>query len=262
MGELAGGGQLARLGAGVGVLADVLVQLVHVGPALGLAEGLQPGADVEVAGAGRSRVRHDDLALVHRVGQVFPFGRLGQALLLGLDGVEADGRSPHVHADPGRWVGGVAVVGADLVQVGRGVGFEHALLLEHSQARASQAPDNVCLRTILLGQQLGGDNTGGVAYPLDLDIRVQLFEGALVGGQLFHFEGGVHGQLGVGLGLHGASGEQAGGQSGAFEHEELLGWHCVALVIRIQLACGLSPRARRALIASITGGSSARVSIR
>lgn len=246
----------------MGVLADVLVQLVHVGPALWFAEGLQPGADVEVAGAGRRRVGHDDLALVHRVGQVFPFGRLGQALLLGLDGVEADGRGPYVHADPGRRVGGVAVVGADLVQVGRGVGFEHALLLEHRQAGAGQAPDHVGLRAILLGQQLGGDDAGGVAHPLDLDIRVLLLEGGLVGGQLFHFEGGVHGQLGVGLGLHGASGEQAGGQSGTFEHGKLLGWHCVALVVRIQQACGLSPRARRALIASITGGSSARVSIR
>src|SRR5690606_31397449 len=102
--------QFARLGTGVNVLADVLVQAVHVGPALFLAEGLQPGADVEETGAGRRRIGHDDLALVLRLGQVLPTDRFAQTLLLSLDGVEANGRGPHVHTDPGWRVGGIAVV--------------------------------------------------------------------------------------------------------------------------------------------------------
>ncbi|MNI64102.1 hypothetical protein D3C73_1195210 [compost metagenome] len=140
------------------VLADVLVQAIHVGPTLLLAEGLQPGADVEETGAGRRRVRHDDLAFVLRLGQVLPAHGFGQALLLGFDGVEANGCSPDVHADPGWRVGGVAVVSADLAQVLRCVALQHALLIEDRQARSGQAPHGVSLRAGFFGQQFGGDD--------------------------------------------------------------------------------------------------------
>ena len=71
---------LAGLRAGMRVGGDVLVQRVHVGPALLLAHHLQPGRDHQIAGAGGGRVRHGDLALVFRLDQVVPGGRLRQAL--------------------------------------------------------------------------------------------------------------------------------------------------------------------------------------
>src|SRR5471030_850261 len=132
--EFAGSRQFARLGTGVNVLADVLVQAVHVRPTLLLAEGLQPGADIKETGAGRGRVRHDDLAFVLRLGQVLPAHGFAQALLFGFDSVEANGRGPDVHADPGWRVGGVAVVAADLGQILWRIALQHALLIEDRQA--------------------------------------------------------------------------------------------------------------------------------
>ena len=75
-------GHRARLGAGVRVDADVLVEGVHVLPALGLAEDLKPARHVEEPGARGRRVRHHDLALVDGLGEVLPRGRLGQVPLL------------------------------------------------------------------------------------------------------------------------------------------------------------------------------------
>src|SRR5690606_15961216 len=75
------GSHVARLGAGVGVGADVLVQTVHKGPTLVFTEQLQPSAHVQKAGARGGRVRHDDLASVFRLGQIFPGRRHGQLVL-------------------------------------------------------------------------------------------------------------------------------------------------------------------------------------
>ena len=180
------------------VLADVLVQRVHVGPALLLAHHLQPRAHVEVAGARRCRVRHDDLAGIHGLGQVGPRRRLRQILLLCFDGVEADGGAPGIHAHPCRRVGLVAVSRTDLRQIGRCVRRQHAFLVQDGQARCGQAPHHVGTRVVLLGQQLGGDDAGGVAHPLDFDVRIGLLEGVLVRLHLVSFQRRVHGQRGLG----------------------------------------------------------------
>jgi len=185
--ELAGSREFARLGAGVDVLADVLVQFIHKLPALLLAEGLQPGTHIQKTGTRGRRVGHHDLALVFRLGQVLPTHRFAQPLLLRLDGVEANGRGPHVHPHPGRRVGRVAVVGADLGQVLGGVALQHALLVENRQAGGGQAPHCIGLRASFFSQQLGSDDAGGVTYPFDLDIRVGLLESLLVGFQLLGF---------------------------------------------------------------------------
>ena len=84
-------------------------------------QSVQPGGDVEVAGARRRRVGHHDLALVDRLGQVLPGLGLRDVLLLRLDGVEADRRAPDVHAPPRRRALLVAVGGHDRVEVDRRV---------------------------------------------------------------------------------------------------------------------------------------------
>lgn len=155
-------------------------------------------------------------------------------------------------------------MGTDLVQAGRCVGFEHALLLEDGQAGARQSPDGIRLGTVFFGQQLGGDDPGGVTYPLDADIRVLFLECLLVGLELFDFQRAVDRQLGGGLCMQGAGGEQAGGKGDALEHGVVPvgeGW-ASEQGKQLQQPCGLSPRAKRALMASTTGGRSARVSIR
>jgi len=97
-------------------------------------------------------------------------------------------------------------LGIDLLQVLRGVRLKHALAIEHHHARSRDTHDDVSHRLVLLGEQLGGDDAGRVACPLDLDVRVLLVERFLVGLQLIGFEGGVdveHGLLGVGGQRHG-----------------------------------------------------------
>ena len=181
-------GLLAGLRAGMRVGGDVLVQLVHEGPALLLAHQLQPGRDHQIAGAGRGRVRHDDLPLVFGLGQVGPARRLRQALRLGLDRVEAERRRPDVHADPARRVGGIAHQRLDVGEPGRRVGHEHALLLQQHQRGRGQAHHDVGLRIVLLRQQLGGDDAGRIAHPLDVDVGIGGLEGRLVGLELIGLE--------------------------------------------------------------------------
>ncbi|MNG96141.1 hypothetical protein D3C79_551980 [compost metagenome] len=222
------------------VLADVLVQGVHVGPALRLAKGLQPGAHIEETGAGRRRVGHDDLALVFGLGQVLPAQRLAQALLLGLDGVEAEGRGPHIHADPGRRVGGVAVVRRDRAQVFGRIGFEHAVVVENGQAGSGQAPHHVGLRAILLGQQLGGDDARRIAHPLDLDVRVGLFEGLFVTLELFGLKRAVDSQLRPGgRGLQAEHSGCGNGKCKRLEHDAVPYRLAVGSMTRRALAPGL-----------------------
>ena len=83
------------------------------------------------------------------------------------------------------------------VEVQRRVGLEHAVLVEQRQARRGHAHHRVGLRVGLLGQQLGGDDAGGVAHPLDLDVGVDLVEAFLVGLELVGLERGVDQQLGL-----------------------------------------------------------------
>ena len=184
----------ARLGSGVRVDADVLVEGVHVLPALGLAEDLEPARHVQEAGPGGRWVRHHDLALVDRLGQVLPGRRLGQVLLRRLGRVEADRRDPGVHPDPRRRVVLVPEVGVELLEPLRRVRQEHPLGLQHEQARGGQAPDHVGLGVGLLGQELGGHDTRGIADPLDLDVRMVLVEAGGILLQVVRLDRRVHGQ--------------------------------------------------------------------
>jgi hypothetical protein len=154
----------------MGVLGDVLVQSIHVLPAILLAIELQPGGHVQEAGTGRGRVGHHDGALVDGLGQVLPGLGARQVALLGFDGVEADGGAPDVQPHPGRRRGLVAVVARQFLEALGRVGRQHPFLLEQFQARRSQPGDHVGLRVAFFGQRLGGDDAGGVAHVLQFDI--------------------------------------------------------------------------------------------
>jgi hypothetical protein len=100
----------------------------------------------------------------------------------------------------------------DGVQVQRLVGLEHAVLVQQRQAAGGHAHHGVGLRVGLLGQQLGGDDAGAVAHPLDVDVGVYLVEAFLVGLQLVGFKGGVDQQLGLlRPGAGGGQGQRRGG---------------------------------------------------
>ena len=214
----------------MGVLGNVLVQRVHELPAAALALVVapqrEPGGHVKVAGAARCRVGHDHLALVDRLGQVFPGFGLGDVLLLRFHGVEAHGRAPHVHAPPGRHLLLVAVLAHDGVEVQRRVGLEHAVLVEQGQAGCSHAHDSVGLRVGLFSQQLGGDDAGGVTHPLEFDVGVDLVEAFLVGLELIRFQRGIDQQLGfLGRGRSGhgqQAGQHQGFGNGGQAHQKLL----------------------------------------
>jgi hypothetical protein len=70
------------------------------------------------------------------------------------------------------------------------------------------------LRVGLFGQQLGGDDAGRIAHELQLDGRVFLFEGSLVGLHLVGFERCVDKQLGAALGRGGESQREQSGRHG------------------------------------------------
>jgi len=53
------------------------------------------------------------------------------------------------------------------------------------------APDDVRLWIGLLGEQLGGDDPGRIAHPLDLDVRVVLVEASGVLLEVVGLDGGV-----------------------------------------------------------------------
>jgi len=97
--------------------------------------------------------------------------------------------------------------------------LQHALLVQNRQAGGGQAPHRIGLRAGFLSQQLGGNDARGIAHPLDLDVRVGLFKGLLVGLELFGFEGRVHGQFGLGCErINAKSGEDCSGKSKRLEH--------------------------------------------
>ena len=177
------------------VLGDVLVQRIHELPCIRLAPHLQPCRYIEKAGAARRRMRHHDLALVHRLGQILPGRGLRQVLLGRLDGVEADRRTPHVHPEPHRRVARVPVLRADRRQVGRGVRLQHAVEIQHHEAGRGKAHHDVRLWIGLLGHQLGRDHPGRVAYPFELDIRIDLVEPLLIRLDLVGLDRGVNQKL-------------------------------------------------------------------
>jgi hypothetical protein len=118
-----------------------------------------------------------------------------------------------------RRVVGVLEGGLQLVEPDRGVGVEHALLLQHQQAAGGQAPDRVGLPVRLLGEQAGGDGAGRVADPLDLDVGIGGLERLLEDGQLLVLERGVDQERGLGLGGAGRR-QQAGGERACREPAE------------------------------------------
>ena len=85
-------------------------------------------------------------------------------------------RDVGVHADPGGRIFPIAEDGVELLQALRRVGLEHPLELEHHEAGGGDPPHHVGLRVRFLGEELGGDDAGRVAHPLDLDIGMILVE--------------------------------------------------------------------------------------
>ena len=227
-------GQAAGPRAGMFVDRDVVVQPVHELPGLGFAEHLDPGRDVEVAGARRGRVGHRELALEARLGEVEPRDRPGQAELGGLDRVEAHRGHPGLHADPGRRVGGIAEGGLDGRQVPGRVRLEQAALVERQHRGDGKTPDRVGALHALLGQDAGGDDAGGIAVPDDLDVGVLGLERLLEVVDVLDLQGRIDLQPDAVLrrGGRGAEREQ-GRQHEASRHR----------ILRPQ--CGAAQRARR-----------------
>src|SRR5438552_11047479 len=81
--KLAGARLTTRLRARVSVMRDVFVERIHELPRVGLAPHLQPAGDIEITRARGRGIRHHDLALVDRLGQVLPGFRLRKVLLSG-----------------------------------------------------------------------------------------------------------------------------------------------------------------------------------
>ena len=133
-------------------------------------------------------------------------------MLLLLHRVHADGRDPGVHAGPRRRVVLVDELRVQLFDALRLVGVEHALRLHEQQTCRRQPPDDVGLGVVLLGEELRGDDAGGVPDPLDLDIRVVLVEAGGVALQILCLDRGIHGQGGGGCGR--GQYERGNGKSG------------------------------------------------
>ena len=208
-GHLAAGGVLARLGTGVGIVGDVLVKGVHIGPAFVLAHHLQPARDVEKAGARGIRIGHGDVTGVVGFGQIGPGGRHRQAIGLEFDGVDTDRRDPGIHTGPGGRLVRIDEFRVEFLDTGRRVGLEHALVLQEHQGGGGQPPDDVRLRIVLLRQQLCGHDARGVPDPFDGDIGIVLVEALGVFLQILGFDRGVDGQFGRGGCLRGDQGQES-----------------------------------------------------
>ena len=196
----------------MGVAVDVLVQTVHKLPALLLAHGLQPAGDAQVAGAGGAGVGHDHLALVDGLGEIGPAGGRRDPLFLGLYLVEANGAEESVQTDPVGLGLAVAKAAVEPLQPFGSVTGQHLLLIELHQAGGGQTPHHVRFGLGFFRQQAGGDHAGGVAHPLDVDVRMLALERGFQLAELLRFEGGVDGEIGGGQcrGCHG--GQHGGGQ--------------------------------------------------
>ena len=185
----------------MGVPGDVLVEPVHERPTLFLAPNLEPARDIEETRARGVGIGHHHVALVDRLGQVLPRARHGQTLLLPLYRVETDRSDPGPLPHPKRRVVlGIHIGRIQLFDALGRVTLEVAFIGQHHQAGRRQAPDDVRLRVILFGQQLGGDDAGGIAHPLDIDVRVVLLELPLEHGELVGLDRRVDQQLGLGKG--------------------------------------------------------------
>ena len=115
-------------------MSDIVVESIHEFPRIRVAPHLQPPGDVEITGSGRCRIRHDDLALVDRLGEILPRFRLGKIELSGLDGIEADRCAIHIHADPLRRVLRIPVLRLDLIESLRRVALQHSFVGKNRKA--------------------------------------------------------------------------------------------------------------------------------
>ncbi len=191
----------------MGIARDVFVQPIHVFPGFVLAHHLHPARNVEEAGAGRVRVRHDDVTLVNRLGQVFPIGRDRQAVFLALDRVEANRRNPRALADPLRGLVDLVVeFGLQLVEALGCIPLEITFVAEQHQAGGGETPHDVGLRVVFFGHQLGRHDTRGIANPVDGHAGRGALEGFFEAGEFIGFHGGVDRQF---FGLDGRGGHQA-----------------------------------------------------
>lgn len=157
-------------------------------------------------------MRHYHVATVDRLGQVLPAGRDGQLVLLRFHGVEADGGHPGIHTDPLRRLLIVHVAWVELVQALGRIGFQHVLLLQQLQASGGQAPHGIGFGVVLFGEQACRDHPGGVADPVDLDVRMVGVEAVCIFLQVFRFQRGIDGQLVGGNGRAGQAGQGGGEQ--------------------------------------------------
>jgi len=131
-----------------------------------------------------------------------PPGRVGawlstvnDAALRGLDHVEADRRSPCIHAYPGRRGFAVAVLASEFLESFRLVRKQQPFLIEDHHARRSDAHDHVGLRVSLFCQHLGRDDAGGVAHPFQFDVGLGLVEAVGVSLELIGFQRRVDKEL-------------------------------------------------------------------
>ena len=204
----------------MGVARDVEVKAVHEFPGGLLALHLDPTGNVQEAGARGIGVGHDHVALVDGLGQVGPRRRQRQVVFAGFDRVVADRGDPGPLPDPlGRVVFAVVVLFLDLVQALGRVALEVALVAQQHQAGGGKAPDDIGPGVVLFGQQLGGDDSRGIAHPLDVDVRVVLFELALEHGKLVGLDGGIDQEVYLG---QGAAGSEAEHQQGTGDNRRQL----------------------------------------
>ena len=91
---------------------------------------------------------------------------------------------------------------------------------EQLDAGHRQTPHHIGLRIGFFGQQLGGDDTGGIPHPFNVQIGVIGLDGLFELGQLVGLDGGVDNQLGFGLRGEGDAGQQQRAKQLGKSHED------------------------------------------
>ena len=213
--DLLGGGlgAVGLRGAAARVLADVLVQALHVFEDLVLAHQLHQGSHHGVGGAAARRIGHLDLALVFGLQQVGPALRHGQLLLRQQLGVVAEAQRPGVDAH--RLVAGLRrlrLSPREQLRQRRRLVFDAQAHLGGLQVRvAGAAEPDIGLRVGLLGDQLRQRLARALQRHVDLDA------GGLGEHRLDHVAPlGLHRaddvQLAGVLGMCGTGAQRGGGQ--------------------------------------------------
>ena len=84
------------------------------------------------------------------------------------------------------------------------VRLQQIQVFEHQQARDREPPHHIGPRIFAFGNQFGGHDAGGVAHPVDRDVRVVFLECRLVSLQVVVLVGGVDSKVGASAGRDGA----------------------------------------------------------